>query len=64
MSSDNLTVITKIPELNYSPKLEVSLEKAVQALRIILRKRRYDEDQEPIIIKPETNDENSGTDQK
>jgi len=56
MSSDNLTVLTKIPELNYSPLLEVSLEKAVQALRIILRKRRYDEDQEPIIIKPETDD--------
>jgi hypothetical protein len=56
MSSDNLTVITKIPELNYSPKLEVSLERAIQALRIILRKRRFDEDQEPIIIKPENED--------
>jgi hypothetical protein len=54
MSSDNLTVITKIPELNYPPKLEVSLERAIQALRIILRKRRFDEDQEPIIVKPET----------
>jgi hypothetical protein len=55
MSSDNLTVITKIPELNYSPKVEVSLEKAVQALRIILRKRRYQEDQDPIYIDPEIN---------
>jgi hypothetical protein len=61
MSSDNLTVLTKIPELNYSPKLEVSLEKAVQALRIILRKRRYDEDQEPIIIKPESNEDDNET---
>jgi len=62
MSSDNLTVITKIPELYYSSKLEVSLEKAVQALRIILRKRRVDEDQEPIIIKPETSEEDSDSD--
>jgi hypothetical protein len=61
MSSDSLTVITKIPQLNYSPKLEVSLEKAIQALRIILRKRRFDEDQEPIIItqKPEEEEDES-----
>ncbi|MFN8257691.1 MAG: hypothetical protein U0W24_18490 [Bacteroidales bacterium] len=57
MSSDSLSVITNIPELKYSPSLVVSLEKAVQALRIILRKRRYDEDQDPIIIEPETNTE-------
>jgi hypothetical protein len=57
MSSDNLAVITKIPELNYSPALMVSLEKAVQALRIILRKRRYDEDQDTIIIEPEVESE-------
>ncbi len=53
MSSDSLSIITKIPELNYSPTLEVSLEKAVQALRITLRKRRYDEDQDPIILEVE-----------
>jgi hypothetical protein len=53
MSSDSLSVITKIPELNYSPALEVNLEKAVQALRITLRKRRYDEDQDPIILEIE-----------
>ncbi len=52
MSSDTLSVITKIPELNYSPNLTVSIEKAVQALRIMLRKRRYDEEQDPIIIEP------------
>jgi hypothetical protein len=57
MSSENLLVITKIPELKYSPKLEVSLEKAVQALRIILRKRRYNEDQDPIIIEPDPGNE-------
>jgi hypothetical protein len=62
MSSDHLTVITKIPELNYSPRLEVSLEKAVQALRIILRKRRYNEDQEPIYTKPELPDNQDETD--
>ncbi|MDF1546506.1 MAG: hypothetical protein P1P88_01710 [Bacteroidales bacterium] len=53
MSSDSLSVITKIPELNYSQELEVNLEKAVQALRITLRKRRFDEDQEPIIFEIE-----------
>jgi hypothetical protein len=53
MSSDTLSVITKIPELKYSPELEVNLEKAVQALRITLRKRRYDEDQDPIIMEVE-----------
>lgn len=53
MSSDSLSVVTKIPELNYSPALEVNLEKAVQALRITLRKRRYDEDQDPIILEVE-----------
>jgi len=57
MSSDTFSVITKIPELNYSPNLTVSLEKAVQALRITLRKRRYDEEQDPIIIEPEENTE-------
>ena len=62
MSSDTFSVITKIPELNYSPNLTVSLEKAVQALRITLRKRRYDEEQDPIIIEPEENpDENDNT---
>jgi hypothetical protein len=63
MSSDHLSVITKIPELNYSPRLEVSLEKAVQVLRIILRKRRYDEDQEPDIINTDLADNQNGTDQ-
>lgn len=53
MSSDSLSVITKIPELKYSPSLEVSLEKAVQALRITLRNRRYDEEQDPIILEIE-----------
>jgi len=57
MSSDSLSVITKIPELNYSPSIEVSLEKAVQALRITLRKRRYDEEQDPIILEVEDNEE-------
>jgi len=58
MSSDTLSVITKIPELNYSPGLTVSLEKAVQALRIILRKRRYDEEQDSIIVEPEEKPKN------
>ena len=57
MSSDSISVITKIPELKYSPEVEVSLEKAVQALRITLRKRRYDEEQDPIILEPEENNE-------
>ncbi len=53
MSSDSLDVITNIPQMGHSPNLIVSLEKAVQALRIILRKRRYDEEQDPIIIEKE-----------
>ncbi|NJO87620.1 MAG: hypothetical protein HC831_00660 [Chloroflexia bacterium] len=53
MSSDSHTVVTKIPELRYSQALEVNLEKAVQALRITLRKRRFDEDQDPIIMEVE-----------
>ncbi len=62
MSSDTLSVITNIPELNYSPSLAVNLEKAVQALRIILRKRRYDEDQDSVIIGPEESPDNEDYD--
>jgi len=50
MSNDSLKVITNIVETNHSPEFVVNLEKAVQALRLILRKRRYNEEQEPIII--------------
>ena len=50
MSNDSLKVITNIVETNHSQDIVVNLEKAVQALRLILRKRRYDEDQEPIVI--------------
>ena len=53
MSSESISVTTKIPELLYSSDLEVNIEKAVQALRITLRKRRYDEDQDPIIMEVE-----------
>ncbi len=53
MSSDSYSVITKIPEMAYSPKLEVNIEKAVQALRITLRQRRYNEEQDPIIMEVE-----------
>lgn len=68
LAADTLSVITKIPELNYSPRLEVNVEKAVQALRITLRNRRYNEEQDPIILEVEEkkeeetidgNDENS-----
>ena len=57
MSSEHLSVFTKIPDLNFPARLEVSLEKAIQALRIILRKRRVDEDQDPIFITPKPEDE-------
>ena len=50
MSTDALKVITNILEMKHPPNLVVDLEKAVQALRIILRKRRYDEDQDPVIV--------------
>jgi len=50
ISSDSLKIITNIIETNHSPEFVVSFEKAVQALRIMLRKRRYNEEQEPIII--------------
>jgi len=53
MSSDSLNVITNIQQMGHSANLIVNLEKAVQALRIILRKRRYDEDQDPIIVEKE-----------
>jgi len=56
MSTDSLKVITNIAEMKQSPNLVVNLEKAVQALRIILRKRRYDEEQEPIIVEKEDED--------
>ncbi len=63
MSTDTLKVITNILEMNVPPALIVSLEKAVLALRIILRKRRYDEDQDPIIVErneeKEENENNS-----
>lgn len=64
MSTDTLEVITNIAEMGHSPNLVVNLEKAVQALRIILRKRRYDEEQEPIIIEKEekeTNEDENST---
>lgn len=50
MSTDTLKVITNILEMKHPPQLVVDLEKAVLALRIILRKRRYDEDQDPVIV--------------
>ena len=53
MSTDSLKVITNIAGMGHSPNLVVNLEKAVQALRIILRKRRYDEEQDPIIVEKE-----------
>ena len=53
MSNDSLKVITNIVETNHSLEFVVSLEKAVQALRLILRKRRYNEEQEPVIIEKE-----------
>lgn len=57
MSSDSHYVITKIPEMGYSPLLEVDIEKAVQALRITLRQRRYNEEQDPIILEIEKPEE-------
>ncbi|MBN1252052.1 MAG: hypothetical protein JXR51_08870 [Bacteroidales bacterium] len=53
MSSESLKVITNIVETKHSQDFVVSLEKAVQALRVILRKRRHNEEQEPIIIEKE-----------
>jgi hypothetical protein len=44
VSSDHLSVITKIPELNYSQNLEVNLDKAVQSIRLILRRRRFNDE--------------------
>ncbi len=57
MSSDSHFVVTKIPELKYSEQLEVNIEKAVQALRITLRQRRYNEEQEPIILEVEKSED-------
>ncbi|MEN8123301.1 MAG: hypothetical protein ABFS35_23390 [Bacteroidota bacterium] len=57
ISSDSLQVITNIEEMGHSPNLSVDLEKAVQVLRMILRKRRYNEEG-PIIIEKEDEDKN------
>ena len=43
MSGDSLDIITEIPGLLAPPSTVTSLDKAVQALRIILRNRRYGE---------------------
>ncbi len=53
IASDSHCVITKIPEMGYSPQLEVNIEKAVQALRVTLRQRRYNEEQDSIILEVE-----------
>lgn len=62
MSTDTLKVVTNIFEMKIPPQLVVDLEKAVLALRVILRKRRYNEEQDPIIIEyneeVEKNDKN------
>jgi len=62
ISNDSLKIITNIVETNHSPEFVVSLEKAVQALRLILRKRRYNEEQEPIIVEKEDGIENNDND--
>ena len=65
ISSDTLNVITNIPQMGNSPNLKVDLEKAVQALRIILRKRRYGEEQDPIIVeKPEEENNTEDNDEQ
>lgn len=48
MSGDSLTVITDVPSLNIPPGYANNLERLVQALRIMLRNRRYGEEIEPI----------------
>ncbi len=63
MSTDTLKVITNILEMKIPPQLVVDLEKAVLALRIILRKRRYDEDQDPIIVERNEEVEESDKDE-
>lgn len=57
MASESHYVVIKIPEMRYSPELEVNVEKAVQALRVTLRKRRYLEEQDPIIVEVERPEE-------
>lgn len=53
VSSESRTIVTHIPEMGYSSHLEVDIEKAMQALRITLRNRRYKEEQDPIILEVE-----------
>lgn len=53
IASESHCVVTKIPEMAYSPQLEVNIEKAVQALRVTLRQRRYNEEQDSIILEVE-----------
>ncbi len=53
MSSDSLTVITDIPGLNIPAGYANNLERLVQALRIMLRNRRYGETVEIIEEKGE-----------
>lgn len=56
MSGDRLIIITDIPSLNVPEGYSNNLEKLVQAIRILLRNRRYNEEYE-ITEKPELNDE-------
>ncbi len=58
ISSDSLKIITNIEEMGHSPNLIVDLEKAVQTLRVILRKRRFNEEQESEITQKEDKNTN------
>ncbi len=59
VAAESRSIIIKIPEMLYSKKLEVNIEKALQALRITLRQRRYKEEQDPIIMEVEKPTEES-----
>ena len=64
ISSDSLKVITNIDEMGHSPNLIVDLEKVVQVLRLILRKHRYNEEQEPIVVEKEEEKTSEGDNDK
>jgi len=57
MSSDALTIFTEIPKLEAPDLTVTNLDNIVQALRIMLRNRRYGEEVEPVSEKVEVVEE-------
>jgi len=57
MSGDKLTIVTDIPSLNVPEGYSNNLERLVQAIRILLRNRRYGEEIE-LVEKIKSDDDN------